>query len=163
MKQVKKKLMEVQTQAQYINIDEIQKMLDDKKAIKDYAYILHDKDVYNEDDVKKNPSLILGEAKPPHYHFALRLDNAYTFACVASWFGLAENFACKVKGEWVDMLKYLTHQNAPNKFQYSENEVISNYAWADEKAKLINKSNGEERKKEIINGIVDAYSAQTAR
>lgn len=41
------------------------------------------------------------------------------------------------------MLKYLTHENAPIKNQYPEDEVTSNYNWKVEKAKAINKSNSE--------------------
>ena len=51
------------------------------------------------------------------------------------------------------MLKYLTHENAPTKYQYTEDEVTSNYNWKVEKAKAINKSNSEARKSEIINKI----------
>ena len=53
------------------------------------------------------------------------------------------------------MLKYLTHENAPTKYQYAEDEVISNYDWKKEKEKVIKKSNSEARKSEIINDIVN--------
>ena len=52
------------------------------------------------------------------------------------------------------MLKYLTHENAPTKYQYTEDEVTSNYNWKIEKTKAINKSNSETRKIQIINDIV---------
>lgn len=149
MKVKKVKLCEVQSDTEHINIDNVKKILESKKAIKDYAYILHNKDV-NEN----------GELKKEHYHIALRLHNSYTFSCIANWFGIPSNFVCTVKGEWVDMLKYLTHQNALEKYQYDENEVISNYNWKEEKEKLISKSNSEARKEEIINSIVNGEIRQ---
>ena len=163
---MKLKLWEVMTNAEYLKIDEVQKILDDKKAIKDYAYILHNKDVYTDKDEAKNAEHKAGTHKADHYHIALRLDNAYSAKCVAEWFGLAENFVSKPTGKgneaikWCGMLKYLTHENAPHKHQYDESEVISNYAWADEKAKITNKSNSDARREEIINDIVSGKIRQ---
>lgn len=54
----------------------------------------------------------------------------------------------------MDMLKYLTHENRPEKYQYPESEVVSNYNWIKEKEKVKSKANDDKRKEEIINLIV---------
>ncbi len=83
------------------------------KTIKQWAYILHDKD-----DTRA------------HYHIYL---NFGTSSCdtslVASWFNVPENFINKVKGRKTDMLLYLTHGNESqkNKHQYSPSEVVANF------------------------------------
>lgn len=92
---------------------DIQETIMKYKTIKQWAYIVHDKD-----DTR------------PHYHIYL---NFGTSSCdtgmVASWFGLADNFVSKVKGRKTDMLEYLTHSNESqqNKHQYSPSEVIANF------------------------------------
>lgn len=107
-------------------------VLKNKSAIKDYAYILHDKDNTR-----------------PHYHIAIRLKDSYDTKYVASWFGIGENFVNKVKGRWSDMLEYLTHRNASDKHQYDDGEVVSNFDWQKTRDDKINV-----RSDEIINGIV---------
>lgn len=139
---MKLKLCEVYNQAEFfdkngITNDKIKEILEDKKNVRDYAFICHNKD--------KNTK--------PHYHIAIRFNNAQELKYVADWFGVPENMVNKVKGSWSDMLKYLTHQNAPEKYQYSEDEVFSNYEWKkDKKEKSIRV---DERKEEIINNIVN--------
>ena len=83
------------------------------KTIKEWAYIIHDKD-----DTR------------PHYHIYLNFGaSSCDTAMVGKWFGLADNFVSKVKGRKTDMLLYLTHGNESqkNKHQYSPSEVIANF------------------------------------
>ena len=47
------RLCEIVSDVEHINIEEIVKVLDNQKPFKDYAYILHDKDTYNETDETK--------------------------------------------------------------------------------------------------------------
>jgi len=131
---MKLKLFEVVTDKDKIDIDAIKIMMDNKDSIRDYAYICHDKD----------------ETRP-HYHIAVRMKDTCDTKNVAIWFNIGENFIGKVKGRWSDMLKYLIHENVPEKNQYLEENVISNFDWTKEK----NKINGDKRKEEIVNSIVD--------
>ena len=155
------RLCEIVSNVEHINIEEIVKVLDNQKPFKDYAYILHDKDIYSEDDEAKNSDHKAGSPKKAHYHIAIRLEYGVDIKYIANWLNVKENFICKPKSKggeavkWCNMLKYLTHENAPTKFQYSEDEVTSNYNWKDEKAKTISKSNSETRKSQIINDIVN--------
>lgn len=83
------------------------------KTIKQWAYILHDKD-----DTR------------PHYHIYLNFSpSSCDSKIVAGWFGIAENFIERVKGRKADMLLYLTHGNdsQKNKHQYSPEEVHANF------------------------------------
>lgn len=115
-----------------MDINSIEKTFKTRDAIQDWAYIIHDKD----------------ETKP-HYHIAIRLKNTYDTKYIAQWFGVSENFISRVKGRWSDILKYLTHSNSPDKHQYSDELVISNFDWTTERDKL----SGNARKDEIINLI----------
>lgn len=130
---MKVKLFEIVTDKDKIDINSVKKVLEERDSIKDWAYILHDKD-----DTRF------------HYHIAVRLKDSYDTKYIAEWFGIAENFVGKVKGRWSDMLKYLIHENAPNKYQYSVDDVVSNFDWAAEKDKK-----DDCRKEDIINKIVN--------
>lgn len=128
------RMCEVMQYKEYINleIDDIILILESKSMVKDYAIILHDKD----------------ENTKPHYHIAIRFNNGVEFSNVGKWFGVSEQYVGKVKGRWQDILKYLTHENAPSKYQYSKDEVICNFDY--ESAK----DSGYGRREEIINKIV---------
>lgn len=139
---------EVVQQLQYLSIEKIEEVISSKKCIKEYAYIIHDKDT----DEK-------GELKEPHIHLALRFDNGYDTKHISQWFGITENYISKLKGEWIDLLKYLIHKNAEDKYQYLEEEVVSNFNYSEEikKEKKVGrpKKEKDKRKEEIINLIAE--------
>lgn len=138
---MKVRMCEIVQQLEYLSLDKIESVLKNKECIKDYAYIVHDKDV----DEK-------GVLKKAHVHLALRFNNAYDTKHISQWFNVPEQYVSKVKGKWADLLKYLTHKNALDKFQYSDDEVISNFDFVEE---IKNKDKSkDERKFEIINKIV---------
>lgn len=138
---MKVRMCEIVQQLEYLSLDKIESVLKNKECIKDYAYIVHDKDV----DEK-------GVLKKAHVHLALRFNNAYDTKHISQWFNVPEQYVSKVKGKWADLLKYLTHKNALDKFQYSDDEVISNFDFVEE---IKNKDKSkDERKIEIINKIV---------
>ena len=110
-----------------------------------FAYVLHDKDV-----------LETGDAKEPHWHIYINFgQTSWNSDNVAKRFNVAENFVSKVKGKSGDMLAYLTHQNAPEKHQYPEEDVISNYDWKADKEKTLTKRGNEKRADEIRDNIVN--------
>ena len=91
---MRKKHCEVVSNKSHITVD-IQSVIRSKKSIKQWAYILHDKD-----DTE------------PHYHIYLNFGKtSVEFTDVASWFGVDENFVNKIEGRKSDMLLYLTHGN----------------------------------------------------
>ena len=103
------------------------------KSIKRWAYILHDKDEYNESGEENNPNHIADTAKPPHYHIVCGCDNAIEVSVIAKWFGIPENFVdCpKGSGAFLDCVRYLTHegekQQSLGKFLYDDSEIIANF------------------------------------
>lgn len=120
-----------------ISIEKIQSVLEErKKAIKNYAYIIHDcdkKTVVSEDGTETV------EPAKPHIHLGIRFkDNQpQHLQDIAKWFDVSESCLEFIKGSWNDYLLYLVHANAPDKFQYSPNSVVANfdYETALEKAK----------------------------
>ena len=120
--------MEIVQDADKLKVD-IQKTCMEYRTIKQWAYILHDKD-----DTR------------PHYHIYLNFGTSVDTAQVAKWFQLdyekdgksysGEQFINKVKGRKTDMLLYLTHGNDSqvNKYQYSAEEVHANFDFATEVA-----------------------------
>ena len=114
---MRKKHCEVVSNVSHLKVD-IQAVIRSKKSIKQWAYILHDKD-----DTE------------PHYHIYLNFGKtSVEFSDVATWFGLDEQFVNKVEGRKVDMLIYLTHANPgqEHKFQYSPKDVIANFDFESE-------------------------------
>ena len=114
---MRKKHCEVVSNKSHLTVD-IQGVIRSKKSIKQWAYILHDKD-----DTE------------PHYHIYLNFGKtSVEFSDVASWFGLDENFVNKIEGRKSDMLLYLTHGNdgQQHKHQYSPKEVIANFDFESE-------------------------------
>lgn len=137
---MKLRSFEIVQQMEYWDIHNMADVLNNKPSIRDWAYIIHNKDV-NENN----------EPVKPHIHLCVRLKDSYDSKYIANWFGVAENYICKIKGRWSDMLNYLTHKNAPEKFQYDDSEVMSNFDWV----KARDSSGGDNRKNEIINAIVN--------
>ena len=120
--------MELVIYKEHLKVD-IQETVKKYKTIKQWAYILHDKDDTG-----------------AHYHIYLNFSpSCCDTAMVAKWFNLAyttedgeertgEQFIEKVKGRKTDMLLYLTHGNESqkNKYQYSTDEVIANFDFVSE-------------------------------
>lgn len=109
-------------------------ILKTKKCIKEYCYIIHDKDKYTAKDEEHNPEHKEGMLKPSHIHLLLRFfDNQpQNTKYIAKWFGccgqgIKENFIQKIRGKWQDAVIYQTHLNSPEKYQYSPDEVHCNF------------------------------------
>lgn len=147
---MKLKLMEIVQQVEYLTEEQIKKGIV-CSYIQDYCYILHDKDVLED-----------GTPKKAHWHIYLRLKDSTDSKYIAKAFEVEEQYINKVKGKWVDVLLYSTHKNRPEKHQYDDNEVTSNFDFAkvrdaEEKKKISNN-----RLSEIIelidNGTIREYN-----
>lgn len=111
-----------------VSLEEMEEIIDKHRTIKEWAYIVHDKDVYTKADEKKKPEHKEGTPKKPHIHLYLNFgESGATFDDVARWFKDKPQYVCKVKQRKKDILMYLTHQNAPDKYQYKDDEVVSNF------------------------------------
>ena len=106
------------------------------KSIKSYAFIYHNKDIYLNDIIDDKNEILhkKGDLKTPHYHIYLRFKTNRDPDEIKRWFmpkglldenGLPYNcLSQKVKSS-VACIDYLTHKNEPEKYQYSENDIIS--------------------------------------
>lgn len=121
------------------NLDKAEKIIDKVKKdyqqgyVKVYAYALHDKDTYTEDELirlredcednqeqlKQYADLKPGDLKKPHYHIGIQLKNAAEFGTVANHYQCDVNMVTVIKSHYFkDYLTYLVHGNRPNKYQY---------------------------------------------
>ena len=107
-------------------VDNVQKFLE-WDSVKDYAYIVHDKD--KKEDMTD---------RAPHIHVMLRFKypvstSALLAHCVATGLPpecITENRIQKMKS-WSGALNYLTHrdEHKPWKFVYDKTDVKSNFDW----------------------------------
>ena len=107
--------LEIVSSIQYLTVERIKETISKYSTIKEYAFILHDKDTEKD-----------GKLKKPHYHVYLWFNSATDIQQVATWFGIEKNFIRKIKGRKKDILKYLSHKNALEKYQYNESEITTN-------------------------------------
>ena len=145
---------EIMQQSKYLNngIDAIKKVLDTNDSIEKYAYILHNSDLKAD-----------GTLKEPHYHIAIAFKTPRRVDTISNLFGVPEQYISGIKGRWGDMLSYLTHSNAPEKFQYPAENVVSNFDF-----ELESKDTTKSRKQEqaeldevilkIISGDIRKYN-----
>lgn len=113
----------------YLDHETIQNILDTKlKQIDKYAYILHNKDVYDKDVVNDVGDVLhhVGDPKEPHTHIYLKLFESRDSGEIQRWFVRevdSKRVNCFVERvhNRIGCIAYLTHSNkkAQHKFQYS--------------------------------------------
>lgn len=93
----------------------------------DYAYILHDKDVYDEDIENDTGEHKKGDLKKRHWHvvFSNCSGNARTNKSIAKELGLDLNYIQQCRN-LDNALLYLIHYNDDDKYQYIITDVVSN-------------------------------------
>lgn len=90
-----------------------------------YAYILHDKDLWEEDIQDEMTKIIIhhkGELKKPHWHVMLIFENPRSTDKIAKELDLKHVETCN----FYAYARYLIHKDNPTKYQYKEEEVITN-------------------------------------
>ena len=138
---MKTRLMEIVQQTKYLTSDAVKQGIT-CSYVQDYAYIVHDADTKED-----------GTLKEPHWHIYLRLKDSTDSKYIAQAFNVPEQYINRVKGKWVDALMYCTHENALEKYQYSEDDVVSNFDFHAVKEKEKAKKSKDARLDEIIDGI----------
>lgn len=120
-------------------IDEMRKQIEKCGMFKCYAGILHDNDRDG----------ITDELKKPHVHIALALKYPQTAKTIANALRMEENAIEFIKQKkpygtrWVvdfgGALCYLTHKNAPEKYQYPDDKVFvsEGFDWIAERNKSL--------------------------
>lgn len=131
-----------------------------KKCIKEYSYIIHDKDVYTKEDEEKEPEHKQGTLKPAHIHLLLRFqdnqpqDSVY----IAKWFYIPENFVSRIHGKWESALQYQCHINAPEKYQYSVEEVVCNFDYLASIEKAEKEDSVDDIIERVLSGEIREYN-----
>lgn len=120
-------------------------------AIKKYAFIIHDKDYKDEAKTKK---------VAPHYHLQCACYNTYEIGTIANWFKVKPNQVERIKAGFATALCYLTHLNAPDKYQYEDTDVHANFSWQKERKEAKSKIIRERQKTELITAILDGQVKQ---
>lgn len=122
-----------------------------------FYYILHDKDVWLENDWDKyiadngkEPDWKIGELKKPHYHL-IGYTSPTILGRAAKKFGLDSNFVQKADKPLKDNVQYLIHIKEPWKYQYGEAEIITNDP--DLNKKLTIKQDTEEKATILLDAI----------
>lgn len=108
----------------------IKTVLEKRKSIKKWAWIIHDRDIDENGNYKKK-----------HFHIVIMFENAMKLSQIATWFGIKENFIQIPKGSrntnpFYDCVQYLTHQDIKQiesgKTVYDPTEVKANFDWQKE-------------------------------
>lgn len=143
-------------------LENVNKFIDGWSSVKDYAYILHDKD-YKEGTT---------DLREPHIHLMLRFNGVIPINNIigrAKYVGLDESCITENRIErmhnWGSALNYLTHRDVPLKHKYAESDVICNFDWklAAETAhqkKMLKQDDarGKQIAEMIFNGTIREYT-----
>jgi hypothetical protein len=150
------------TNLTHIDLDKMVIQLKDRKCIEKWAYIIHDKDTYTEEDEKKNPDKKEGKLKEKHIHLMLKFTSPQKARLVTQWFNLPINMLSKIKGKWMTALIYLTHGNNPEKAQYDFEDVKTN-GFDYEDAIDINQINPSSTRKVREKEIIELINSEVVR
>lgn len=127
-KKIRKRIFNI---SQYLKHPETDEVLITEEKIKlaleefgecKYAYILHDKDL-KEDNTEK----------PPHFHIVIQFKNPVSLFVVAKRFDILPNYIEFPKGRdaFGDCCEYLTHENErqqeKGKYLYADEEIKANF------------------------------------
>ncbi len=108
----------------------LKKNLDSTSNIKGWAYAVHDKDM----DTNNVP-------KEQHIHIIVELNESVKLSTIGNYIGVPKQYVQKIKQKkkigkryFSDIggaIAYLTHRNAPSKYQYSDDIVVAKkgYDW----------------------------------
>lgn len=115
-----------------------------------YAYILHNKDIWEKDNINENTGEIKnkkGDKKKEHYHVLITFLNARSQESVLEEIGLDNGHI--EPSSFYEMARYLIHLGYPNKYQYTIQEIKTNIYTRIENA-IKREYNKEEEKSRIL-------------
>ena len=98
-----------------------------RELISHYAYIKHDSDKITKEDIEEGSEQKEGDIKKLHFHVILKTIRPYSAKTVRGWFRNENNDIdglCQLCNTPLAMYEYLTHKNNPEKYQYSESNII---------------------------------------
>lgn len=133
---------------------ETEHKLDNHPNVEKWAYIPHDSDV-DED----------GKPVAPHIHLVLGLNESLNTSTIGNIIGVPQQYVSPIKqkikagrsyrADIGGALLYLTHRNAPEKHQYSDDQVVAKagYDWIAERAKSEKAQEANKSFQKAIEGI----------
>lgn len=146
----------------YLPLSMIEGVLE-HRPVRSAVLILHDKDTYTAEDEVKEAEHKAGTPKDPHYHILLATNNAATLGQVKRWFKYVDsdqNTLGQVLNDDERMLRYLTHKDDPEKYQYREEEIKE---YGEGKETFLRASLSSGRSTETIENLIDDINANTPR
>lgn len=116
----------------------INNILKNIKGYRYYAYILHNKDLTKDLELKKS-----------HYHIIIKTDNACTLDALSKKIGVPVNYIQFIRNER-SYIRYLIHVDDEDKTQYSLNEIQCSRSYY---SKVMKSFDDLETEEEIIEKI----------
>lgn len=147
---LKLKTCEVMQYFDYLDTDNVDVIVERIKGltnIKTFAFIVHDKDIRED-----------GELKSKHFHCVLTFKDTTTSSVIANALHIEEQFVNKIKTTTKSAELYLIHKNNPEKYQYNPNNVISNFDYVEKYDGVEPMQRREEIAKKIDSGTIKAYN-----
>lgn len=103
----------------------IRKIISD---VSNYAYILHDKDVYTKEEIEDSDGELsedlIGTQKKPHYHLIIQLENGRYYSGMLRDNPLFNHNTLLPFTNWKRRVRYLVHADDKNKHKYELSEVV---------------------------------------
>lgn len=128
-------LKDAETGETFIDVSKIDSKLSKYKSVVSYAWVIHDRDVYTKEDLKKKTDAVLGSLKAEHVHLLMKFDRQTKLSTIARWFGFEDKpnfFEKKSNGKgkkdaYYDCLLYLTHEDEKSaklgKYRYPDEDI----------------------------------------
>lgn len=129
------------------NIDVIRERIESLTNLKTYAFIVHDKDVRED-----------GQLKPKHFHCVLTFKDTTTSSCVAKVLKVEEQYINKIRTTTKSAELYLIHKNNPEKFQYDPKCVYANFDYIEKYDGVEPLQNMKEIAIKIEQGIIKPFN-----
>lgn len=101
----------------YVDTDDydISNVLSIATGFKEYAYILHDRDLKED-----------GIPKKDHFHLAIRQDTPTTRSAIANKLGIDIKWV-QYADKWPSSIRYLCHIDDDDKIPYAPTDIVSNF------------------------------------
>ena len=125
----------------------LEKTFRDLNFIKNWAYIVHNKD-HNDK----------GELKDKHIHIYCQVNNTQSVITIAKAFNMPPNAIEGIRDKsFFRACQYLIHLNDPNKYQYSLSEVKASFNFEDKVLKIMSEGAKKRIKANLIKDISEGY------
>lgn len=127
-------------------------------GISNYAFMEHDKDVFEDDTYDENDVLIhaKGDLKQPHIHLLIDFYHAHTFTAVKKMFTTEEDSPrVEFTSSRAVCFRYLCHLDNPEKYQYDYKDIVSSdIAYYEKFCKQGDKDDRDNIAEKIINDLL---------